>query len=442
MAVYHQQRRPASRDRRETIRWRCHFRNTVYDVFKSKKHWREVPRGEENMYMDGAEWDIAFTDRNWVRENFDHMRLEDHQRINHFRNNYELTRKDHMVKNLKRMQKQLQREGRLEDAAMYDFFPTTYVVPQEYGLFYEEFKRNPTHTWIMKPVGRAQGKGIFLFTKLSQINDWKKDSKWRPNSGGVAGGDAEQEQVEMYVAQRYIDNPLLIGGKKFDMRLYALVTCFSPLTVWIYRSGFARFSNFRFSMKKKDVSNSYIHLTNVAVQKTAPEYAEKAAAVGDGDDGSKWSMRNLKMYIASKHGMEAADAAFYSMQMVMVHSLLSVQKVMINDKHCFELYGYDIMLDDRLKAWLIEVNSSPALTASSKSDYALKFGLLEDMLAVVDMDHKLQGTETQVGGFDLVWYGGPVKPEKGTIALPPGVSCLGCLNDRVANLKKVFRPRK
>ena len=134
----------------------------------------------------------------------------------------------------------------------------------------------------MKPVGRAQGKGIFLFTKLSQINDWKKDSKWRPNSGGVAGGDAEQEQVEMYVAQRYIDNPLLIGGKKFDMRLYALVTCFSPLTVWIYRSGFARFSNFRFSMKKKDVSNSYIHLTNVAVQKTAPEYAEKAAAVGDG----------------------------------------------------------------------------------------------------------------------------------------------------------------
>ena len=60
------------------------------------------------------------------------------------------------VKNLKRMQKQLQREGRLEDAAMYDFFPTTYVVPQEYGLFYEEFKRNPTHTCAPWPFPYAK----------------------------------------------------------------------------------------------------------------------------------------------------------------------------------------------------------------------------------------------------------------------------------------------
>ena len=36
--------------------------------------------------------------------------------------------------------------------------------------------------------------------------------------------------------------------------------------------------------------------------------------------------------------------------------------------------------------------------------------MLDDMLTVVDMDRKLQGTETQVGGFDLVWCGGPIRP--------------------------------
>ena len=65
----------------------------------------------------------------WIRENFDNIRLNEHQRINHFRNHYELTRKDSMIKNLKRAQRALQREGLEEEAAKYDFSPTTYVPP-------------------------------------------------------------------------------------------------------------------------------------------------------------------------------------------------------------------------------------------------------------------------------------------------------------------------
>ena len=78
------------------------------------------------------------------------------------------------------------------------------------------------------------------------------------------------------------------------------------------------------------------------------------------------------------------------MDNIFIKSLLSVQKIMINDKHCFELYGYDILIDKKLKPWLLEVNASPSLSASSKEDYDLKTGLLEDTLNVIDMEGRYE----------------------------------------------------
>lgn len=109
-----------------------------------------------------------------MKEYFDNTYMEEHVKICHFRNHYELTRKNLMVKNLKRYRKQLDREqGKLE-AQKCDFFPMTYELPSEYHIFVEEFKRNPGQIYIMKPVGKSQGKGIFLFRKLKDITDWKK----------------------------------------------------------------------------------------------------------------------------------------------------------------------------------------------------------------------------------------------------------------------------
>ena len=84
---------------------------------------------------------------------------------------------------------------------------------------------------------------------------------------------------------------------------------------------------------------------------------------------------------------------------------------MICDKHCFELYGYDIMIDDTLKPWLIEVNASPSLTANTREDYELKCRMLNDLFDVVDAEGKLRGDEEHVGGFDLIYDNGYVEIE-------------------------------
>lgn len=70
----------------------------------------------------------------------------------------------------------------------------------------------------------------------------------------------------------------------------------------------------------------------------------------------------------------------------MIKTLRSVSKVMSNETNCFELYGLDVMLDDNLKPWIIEVNGSPSMRANTKKDKELKVGVIDDMLSVIDLE--------------------------------------------------------
>ena len=67
----------------------------------------------------------------------------------------------------------------------------------------------------------------------------------------------------------------------------------------------------------------------------------------------------------------------------MIQSLKAVQNVMVNDRHCFEMYGYDIIVDRDLKPWLLEVNASPSLTTTTLADRILKMTLLNDTFDIV-----------------------------------------------------------
>ncbi|KAJ1459998.1 tubulin-tyrosine ligase family-domain-containing protein [Pelagophyceae sp. CCMP2097] len=386
---------------RRPVKFRTSFSNTIYDVLCSR-NWKETD--------SETDWDLHWAEREWVYEVFDTMHLEAHQRLNHFRNGRELCRKDLLVKNLKRTKRTLQRDGQLEQAKAHDFMPLSFVLPREYSMFVEEFKRSGG-VWIMKPIGSAQGKGIFLFSRLSEISDWRTTP--------AQSKDEARAEPEAYVVQRYIPNPYLIGGKKFDIRLYVLVTSFSPLVAYLYRGGFARFSHTRYSSDPADIANNFVHLTNVAIQKTAENY--------DVRSGGKKDLKSLKLLMAARHGLDAVDQLFLAIERVVVRSLLSVQHVMIADKHCFELFGYDILIDDDLKPWLIEVNASPSLTANTREDYVLKCDLLNDTLDIVDLEGKLRGDEASVGGFDLVYDGGLVEPDP---ALCPWATRLGTAIER------------
>lgn len=138
------------------------------------------------------------------------------QRINHFPFNKNLSRKDLLYKNLDAFRKLLK--------VPFPFLPLTYNLPKEYTQFSikfheEEMVNRDMNYWIMKPIGKSRGRGIKVISNLAELN-----------------------YTDNIVVQKYIINPLLLEGYKFDMRIYVLVTSFHPLEAFVYREGFARLS--------------------------------------------------------------------------------------------------------------------------------------------------------------------------------------------------------
>lgn len=219
----------------------------------------------------------------------------------------------------------------------------------------------------MKPTDKARGIGIFIINKLSQIKKWSRENKTQ-NFSYANGRDT-------YVVSRYIDQPLLIGAKKFDLRLYVLVTSWKPLVAYKHNLGFARFCAVKYNLDADELDNNFMHLTNVSIQKYGEDYNEK--------NGGKWSFQNLILYLRGTRGHEATEKLLNEIDSIFVHSLHAVQPLMISDKHCFECYGYDIIIDENLRPWLIEVNASPSLSATTEGDRLMKHALINDILNIV-----------------------------------------------------------
>jgi tubulin polyglutamylase TTLL5 len=190
----------------------------------------------------------------------------------------------------------------------------------------------------MKPIGKSRGRGISLVSDLSEV-----------------------VYAEQVVVQKYLKNPLLLRGHKFDMRIYVLVTSVKPLEAFLYSEGFARLSTEPFSLDPETLKNAFIHLTNYAIQKNNLEGAGTAATGGDAFlGGSKITLRMLRDALWQQKSIAWVDL-WRQVEDICLKTLIACQHDMPNNPNSFEIFGYDIIIDDNLKCWLLEVNSSPSL---------------------------------------------------------------------------------
>ena len=88
----------------------------------------------------------------------------------------------------------------------------------------------------------------------------------------------------------------------------------------------------------------------------------------------------------SKMGVELTNNAFHDIQRCIIKSMLAVQKLVTNSPNSFELYGFDFIFDSNGKAWLLEVNGGPSMTANTKEDSDLKVGLVDDVMTIINIE--------------------------------------------------------
>lgn len=292
-------------------------------------------------------------------------RLADNQLVNHFPNHYELTRKDLMYKNVKRHSRDSSFSASVVnsrgDVHLMDLVPATYSVASDLSLLSEEFRRR-SGLWIVKPTNRSQGRGIFIIGKWSQLTRWLREK-------------AAADDTNPFIVSRYVDPPLLIGGRKFDLRLYVLVLSYKPLVAYLHRQGFARFCSTKYSPANIDEDDLGCHITNVALQKHDAHY--------NSVHGGKWPLANVMLYLQGAFGHHTAQCFSDDVDFLVYQSLQAVQAVMQNDKHCFELYGYDVLVDAQVRPQLMEINASPSLTVTTDADRLLKEEVLFDAMQLI-----------------------------------------------------------
>lgn len=280
------------------------------------------------------------------------QQLSPHQLINHFPNESAITNKCRLTETL--AQYDISRgENTLP---MSEFYSESYRLydPMERTAFFAQLPEIETrdNLWVYKPGNRSRGKGIEIIWKFDALR--RKYAAW--------GDRPIVNQNEQAIIQRYINKPLLLEGRKSEIRVYWLVANLNPLMVLLYPEATVRLNSLPY--KLDDFDNPLVHVTNVYQQQKHPQY--------DSSIKLKWTFEDLGQYLSKDLGIAGSDFLQAKLiprigRILRTVSLASRQKLQSNypaQGDCFAVFGADLIIDENLNPWLSEVQEAPGLNFS------------------------------------------------------------------------------
>jgi hypothetical protein len=248
----------------------------------------------------------------------------------------------------------------------------------QYIYFNKNFLSKKNY-WILKPPDLYQGKCIELVnsyddilkkckkmfrgvdkTNIPEFNEEEYSDEYEDEPYDEID-EYERKPTKFYccndiIVQKYLDNPLLYYKRKFDIRCFVLLD--SNLNVYFCREGHLKGCSELYDL---DNTNKFIHITNYSFQKNSSNF-------GKFEKGNEISYSDFKKFMVKEHiPLEKFEKMIEHMKFLIQLSLKAVSKKLtkVNPVLCFEIFGYDFIVDNEFRPWILEINDNPGLCISS-----------------------------------------------------------------------------
>ena len=243
--------------------------------------------------------------------------------------------------------------------------------PKECRAFFKYADAHAGKMWIQKPILGQGGVGITLhtagadFEHLRACRKPKKDDKvsdevveeepeGKASKYKADAARPKDPEDNKYIIQDYIQKPLLIHGKKFDMRVYMLIASAMPYIVF-YHPGYLRRSVSKYVERDTNETN---FLTNTHYQSLVENFVLKDHI---------WGFPRLQKYLSDNNiaGSQYVSTVLNSaIKKGLVFNFMSARDQLHRRKGSYHLFGLDFMIDEQMGVHFIEANGYPGYTWS------------------------------------------------------------------------------
>ncbi|KAK8885580.1 positive regulation of cilium movement [Tritrichomonas musculus] len=239
----------------------------------------------------------------------------------------------------------------------FSFLPRSFILPLHKIQFTKALQKVPNNkTYIVKSDGGALGQGIVI----------------------IHPGESYEPTSQLSIAQEYIESYLL-NGYKFDLRVYVLVIPTKIPKIYVYRDGIARFCS---SPASED--SPFSQLTNTAVNRKNPNANISSITQ---------TIKSVFAQIQKTDPKFNLSKMWYDIDEAIGLTVLSSAGIVnagVNSKilqtglpyRSFQLLGFDVLIAQDFKPYILEVNYRPSLDHDSEIEMKLKIKMLKDLLSI------------------------------------------------------------